>query len=667
MKKIASVTLSILTLSISTQLVAQKSKKATPIVAAPKVVAEVKPNPVVFTYGSDTVFKNEFERLLYKNKPNKDKPTEKDVREYLDLYINFKLKVKEAKLMQLDTNPNFKSELGGYRKQLANPYLTDKKVSESLMKEAYERMKTEINGSHILLFCNENASPADTLAAYNKLIDLRKRALKGENFDSLASKYSDDPSAKKQGAKLGWYTVFQMVYPFENQSYKTNKGDISMPFRTQFGYHILKINDKRPARGEVKLAHIMIRTPYEAAPEQVMDAQHKIDSIYTQLNSGEDFGKLAEKYSQDEGSSKNKGEMNWIASLSGYPEEFKDAAFALSVNQVSKPFKTNFGWHIIKLLDTRPLGEYKDLLDVIKQKTNKDTRSESSKAAVVARVKKENNYKENPANLKAFAATLDSSFINATWTYDEDKISTNPLFTIGTATYTVKDFASYVKANQQPLEKASIQMTVANMFRQWADNKCIAYEESILDTKYEDFRNVMQEYNDGILLFDLTDKKVWTKAVSDTIGLDKFYEANKNNYKWKDRVSYAVYTCVDDNTKKEAVKMLSKGKSREQVLAKLNKKNPTAVMVKDVKSERTDATADKLWEQKGVVDIANMDNNFKFYYVNGVVGSEVKTLKEARGAVTSEYQNQLEKDWIKELRSKYNITVDEAVVKSLYQ
>lgn len=665
MKKIASLTLSILSLSISTQTIAQKNKKIT--TSAPKEIVVAKPNPVVFTFGSDTVYKTEFERLLYKNKPNKDKPTEKDVREYLDLYINFKLKVREAKLMQLDTNNGFKSELAGYRKQLANPYLTDKKVSESLMKEAYERMKTEVNGSHILIFCNENASPADTLAAYNKLIDIRKRALKGENFDSLAYKYSDDPSAKKQGAKLGWYTVFQMVYSFENQSYKMNKGEISMPFRTQFGYHILMVNDKRNARGEVKLAHIMVRTPYEAAAEQLLDAQNKIDSIYGLINKGENFGTLAERYSQDEGSSKNKGEMNWMASLSGYPDEFKNMAFSLSANQVSKPFKTNFGWHIIKLLESRPLGEYKDVQDVIKQKTNKDTRSESSKAAVVARVKKENNYKENQAALKAFAATLDSSFISGTWTYDESKISSNVLFTIGTASYTVKDFAPHVKATQQPLEKASIQMAVANMFRQWADDKCIAYEESILDTKYEDFRNVMQEYNDGILLFDLTDKKVWTKAVTDTVGLDKFYELNKNNYKWKDRVSYAVYACVDDKTKKEAVKMLSKGKSREEVLAKLNKKLASAVTVKDVKSEKTDATADKLWEQKGLVDIANVEGSFKFYFVNGVVGSEVKTLKEARGSVTSEYQNQLEKDWIKELRSKYNIAVNESVVKSLYE
>lgn len=665
MKKIASLALSILVLSITNQTLAQKGKKLVTANAV-KPVPSVKLNPMVFVYGTDTVYQNEFERLLYKNKTSKEKLTEKEVREYLDLYINFKLKVKEAKAMKLDTNNNFKSELAGYRKQLANPYLTDKKVSETLMQEAYQRMKTEINGSHILLFCNENASPADTIIAYNKLLDIRKRALKGENFDSLATKYSEDPSAKKQGAKLGWFTVFQMVYPFENNAYKTAKGEISMPFRTQFGYHILKINDKRDARGEVKLAHIMIRNQYEAAPEQILDAQNKMDSIYGLLKHGESFESLAEKFSQDEASSKNKGLMNWMASLSGYPEDFKDNAFALNTGEISKPFKTNFGFHLIKLIEKRPLGEFKDVQDVIKQKTNKDSRSESSKAAVVARVKAENNYKENIANLKAFANTLDSSFINAAWTYDEEKISTNPLFSIGTANYTIKDFAAYLKANQQPLEKASVFMAVQHTFHNWANDKCLAYEESILSTKYEDFRNVMQEYHDGILLFDLTDKKVWSKAVSDTSGLEKFYESNKSNYKWKERVSYSIFTCLNEKTKNEAVKMFSKGKTQAEIFEKLNKKIAGTISSKEVKSERSDATADKLWDKKGIVDIANSEGNFKFYLVNGVVNSETKTLKEAKGIATSEYQNQLEKDWIKELRSKYNILVNEETVKGLY-
>ena len=671
MKKIVIVLL-VLSFSNTRFVFAQKSvngKKAVKKTELKKPEAiVVKPNPLVFTFGQQEVFQKEFERLLYKNKTNKNPFTEKEVREYLDLYINFKLKVKEATVLQLDTNPTFISELAGYRKQLATPYLTDKKVSEDLMKLAYERLKIELNAGHILITCNENASPSDTLSAYNKLLDLRKRALKGESFDSLASKFSDDPSAKKYGSKLGWFSAFTMVYPFENAAFQTNISEISLPIRTQFGYHIIRVNEKRNSRGEIKVGHIMIRTGPEASPEMIADAKAKIDSAYALNNRGESFESLAERFSQDDGSNKNKGEMNWIASLSGYPEEFKDICFGLKADEISKPFQTNFGFHMLKFIEKRPLGEYKDMLDVLKQKVNRDSRSESTKAAVVARVKKENNYKEFTATIHAFDSSLDSSFIKGTWTYNEEKISSNPIFSIANKTYTEKDFASYVKANQQPLDKASPIVIANKMFRQWADDKCMAYEESQLDSKYEDFRNVMQEYHDGILLFDLTDKRVWSKAVSDTTGLDKFYELNKGKYMWKERVKYSTYTCLNEKVKADAIKMFGKGKTQAEVLAKLNKKTAGTIWVKETKSEKnTDATTEKLWDKKGFVNIADTVAGAKFYWIDGIIVAENKTLKESKGLCTSDYQNYLEKEWILELRNKYPVNVNEEAVKNLYK
>ena len=647
---------------------AQKQKTSKGAAKTPVAVETPapKPNPMIFTYGDDTVFKNEFERLLNKNRKDKAAPTEKEVREYLELYINFKLKVKEALNMEMDTNPTFRSELGTYRKQLANPYLTDKKVTESLMQEAYDRMKTEVNASHILVNCPANASPADTLAAFKKISDLRKRVLSGENFDSVGVKYSDDPSAKKNHGKLGWFSAFSMIYPFENMAYTTPVGEISMPFRTQYGYHIMRVNARRPARGDVKVGHIMLRTGYGATKEQIENARLTADSIYDRLQKGESFETLAEKYSQDEASKSNKGIMNWMPSLSGYPEEFKDTCFNLQPGTYSKPFQTDYGFHIVKYMDKRPLAEYKDLQETIKSKVNRDSRSESSKASVVARIKKENNYREYPQNLKLFALKLDSSFLKGAWTYDTSKISDAPLMSIGDKTYGEKEFASYVKANQQSHSKESANVIASNMFRQWADDKCMAYEESNLEKKYEDFRNIIQEYHDGILLFDLTDKKVWSRAVSDTMGLEKFYEGNKEKYQWKERVKYNTYTCVDAKTKAEVIAMLNKGKSEDEVISKFNKKMKGSVMVKENKAEKTDATGEKLWDKKGVVDIPNEVNSFKFYYVVGTIAPEQKTLKEAKGMVTSDYQNYLEKEWVKELRSKYPVTVAEQNLQLIY-
>lgn len=644
------------------QVSAQKSSKN---VQASKTVAPevVQTNPVIFSIGDESVREDEFLRQLNKNRKDKTKPSEAEIREYLDLYVNFKLKVKEAMAMSLDTNPAFRSELAGYRKQLAAPYLNDKKVTEGLMQEAYERMKSEVNASHILINVSPNAAPKDTLAAWNKISDIRRRAIKGESFDSLAAKFSEDPSAVKNYGKLGWFTVFQMVYPFENTAYSINKGEISMPFRTQFGYHIMQVNNKRPARGEVKVQHIMVRTGYGATEETYKNAKERIEAAYKELNEGHSFDSVVEKYSQDDGSKGANGLMNWMASLSGYPDEFKDVCFALKPGMVSKPFSTDYGWHIVKYNDFRPLGEYKELQDIIKNKVTRDSRSEGSKTAVIIRVKKENNFKENIANLNEFTAKLDTSFINGNWKF-VPQVAPKVLFSVGNLTYNTNDFGSYLEANQEPVEKGNPSTVAKNVYTNWANEKCLAYEESILETKYADFKNIMNEYHDGILLFDLTDRKVWSKASSDTLGLEAFFSVSKAKYMWKERINYQVYNCVDSKTKAAAMKMFNAGKSESEVFKKMNKKLKNALIAKDYKSEKSDATAAKLWDKKGVVDITDLDVN-RFYYVLGVIPAEPKTLKEAKGLVTSDYQEFLMAEWVKELRTKYPLHINETTLLNL--
>lgn len=665
MKKII-VVLSWFSLAVTLPAQAQKGVKPAAKPAAKPVLVQtaVAPNPVIFSIGDDAVRKEEFLRQLNKNRKEKQKPTEAEVREYLDLYVNFKLKVKEAMAMQLDTNPAFKSELAGYRKQLAAPYLNDKKVTEGLMQEAYERMKTEVNASHILINVAPNASPKDTLEAWNKISDIRRRAVKGERFDTLALNYSDDPSAKKNFGKLGWFTVFQMVYPFENMAYKTGKDQVSPVFRTQFGYHILRVNNTRQARGEVKVQHIMIRTGYGSTEETVSNAKLRIQEAYADLEKGMSFDSAVAKYSQDESSKGNKGIMNWIASLSGYPDEFKEVCFGLKKDEVSKPFSTDYGYHIVKYVEYRPLGEYKEVQDVIKNKVTRDTRSEGSKTAVINRVKKENNFKEFTPALNEFIAKIDTSFLSGKWSYDEKKMGKKALFSIGNKTWFSDDFGAFLGGTQDQHTKESVPMVVRNHFNNWANEKCLAYEESILETKYSEFNNIMNEYHDGILLFDLTDRKVWSKAISDTTGLDAFYQLNKNKYMWKERINYDVINCLDAKTKTAAMKLFASGKTQEEVFAKLTKKVANALNAKNHKAEKTDATAARLWESKGVVDITEGEGN-KFYYVHGIIAPEPKMLKECKGLATSDYQEELMKEWVKELRAKYKVAVDEAALLEL--
>ena len=671
MKRVTILFLAVGVLSLNSKAQTKKVAKKTPSPATqpvPEVASLTKSNPWVFSYGKDTVYKTEFERLLSKNKNTKETPDEKSVREYLDLYENFKMKVSEAKLKHLDTAAAFINELAGYRTQLAKPYLTDKKVTDNLIKEAYERMKWEINASHLLVNCAENATPKDTLAAYNKILDLRKRYLKGERFDSLALKYSEDPSAVKNFGLLGWFTSFHMIYPFETQAYNTPKGEVSMPFRTRFGYHLLKVNDKRAARGEVQVAHIMQRTGPNASEEATNEAKLKIDSAYNQLMNGVAFETVVEHFSQDDGSKANKGIVKRFDSFSNFPDDFKDMCFSLNKGEVSKPFKTQYGFHIIKLIDKRPLAEQKELEENIKTKISRDSRAESSKLVVAQRIKKENNFKENTANIKEFISTLDSTFTKGSWTFDESKMTDKQAISFNNKSYSVKSLAKFVQGNQEAQPNGSIPVIMNGLLKKFSDEKALEYEESMLEIKYEDFRNLMQEYHDGILLFDLTDKMVWSKAVTDSAGLEKFHEANKSKYLWKDRLKVYTYSCLNEKAKADAMKMAAAGKTIDEIKTKLNKKIGGIVVVSEQKTEKGESPSiDKLWDKKGVVDIANENGAFKFYFVEGVVSPEPKSLKEARGIATSDYQNYLEKEWIKSLHDKYPVIVNEETVKTLFK
>ena len=323
-------------------------------------LAQPAASPSMMTLGTSQVKTNEFKYVYAKNNANTPEAfSEKSLRDYLDLYTNFRLKILAAEAEGKDTLSEFKSELEGYRKQLAQPYLTEKGVTEQLIKEAYERMKEEVSASHILIMVNPEAEPKDTLEAYLKLVEYRKRALAGESFDSLASKYSQDPSAKQNFGKLGYFTAMQMVYQFEEAAFKTPVGNISMPVRTRFGYHILKVTGRRPSRGEVKVAHIMIRAAEGITKEDSLAAKQKADEIYSKLKSGEKWEDLCTQFSDDQNSKSKGGEMQAFASNQLGVPTFEDAAFGLEKpGDFSKPIKTAYGWHIIKLIEKQPLKPF---------------------------------------------------------------------------------------------------------------------------------------------------------------------------------------------------------------------------------------------------------------------------------------------------------------------
>ena len=519
-------------------------------------------DPVIETIGTNPVYTSEFSYVYNKNNAGAtDAYSSASVDDYLRLYTNFKLKVKEAEELGLDTSKAFKKELDGYKKQLAQPYLTEKGLTDKLSKEAYERMKEEVNASHILIMVSPDAEPADTLAAYNKIMGIRQKAVKGESFEKLAQEYSQDPSAKSNKGNLGYFTALQMVYPFETAAYNTKVGEISMPVRTKFGYHIVKVNNRRPSQGQVKVAHIMIRATTGLPAADSLEAKQKIDEIYSKLKQGEDWNQLAAQFSDDVNSKNKGGELsNWVSvGKMGIPS-FEDAALALkNPGDISAPVQTPYGWHIIKLLERKNLETYSQLEPTIKSKVTKD-RSEINKIVLIQRLKKEDNFVENTANVEKAVHKADSSLLKGTEKFTTDPKNNSILFTINSDKYTLNDFLAYVTKNQKARKSISPSQYMRTLYKDYQNESIITYEENHLQDKYPDYRMLVKEYRDGILLFQLMDEKVWSKAIEDTAGLKKFFNEHRENYKWKERAHATIYNANNQQTLDQVTAILNEGK-----------------------------------------------------------------------------------------------------------
>jgi peptidyl-prolyl cis-trans isomerase SurA len=616
----------------------------------------------ILTIDGEAITLEEFDNIFRKN--NRDSViTQQALDEYMQLFINFKLKVKEARALGLDTVTKFKTELSGYRAQLARPYLTDTDVLNELMREGYDRLNQEIHASHILIKCDANASPEDTLKAFNKAMDIRNQILNGSDFTIVAKDRSEDPSAKDNGGDLGYFTAFQMVYPFEDAAYKANIGDLTMPVRTRYGYHIIKIIDKRTARGEIHVAHIMIKEKKEEGG--AANAEAKATEIYQKLLAGEKFEDLSAKFSDDGSSAKKGGELPWFGT-NKMVIEFEDASFALKNDgDISQPFKTSYGWHIVKRLGYKPVASYQEMEKEIKGKVSKDQRAEKTKASFVSKLKKQYNYSYNTEVAQLIAAKADTNVFNGTMKLSKKEMKM-VLCTIDGKPYKVADFQKSitsrmrVKTKQTPAEYVQVEAQL------YAEGALMNYEDSKLEGKYDAFRLLMNEYREGILLFELTDQKVWTKAVKDTTGLQAYYNSNKSKYMWPERAEVAIYSCATGDIANKVRMMLAEGADNVKIANEINKDTQLNLQVEEglFAKEDKEILEQVKWKE-GISENINYNNQVVIVLVKNVVASTPKKLTESKGLVTSDYQTFLEEQWIKELRAKYKFSINEDVLHSI--
>ncbi len=644
-----------------------KSFFALALISASAVAFGQDNDPVLMTVAGKNITRSEFQTIYNKNNPKSSGSDTKSIDDYVQLFVNFKLKVKEAEELGLDTTAEFKNELEGYRKQLAQPYLTDNEVNDQLLKEAYERSKTDVRASHILIKMDANALPKDTLKTYNTIMALRNRILKGEDFAKVAREASQDPSAKDNAGDLGYFTSMQMVYPFETVAYNTKLGEVSMPVRTRFGYHLIKVVDKRAAQGQIVCEHIMVKSQKGQPAADSIAAKQKIDEIYGKIKAGENFEELARQQSDDKGSAKEGGKLP-LFGTGRMVIEFEKAAFALQNDgDYTEPVKTQYGWHIIKRLEKKPIPTFDESKAELKGKVTKDSRAQKSKESLVAKIKKENNFKEYTKARDEFNALIDTSYFEGTWSKDKALKLNKELFSIADKKFTQLDFANYLENHQTKRPKIDASILVKSTYEQFVTESVLAYQESVLDKKFPEFKALMQEYRDGILLFDLTDKKVWGKAVKDTTGIEAFYQKNKSNYMWEERVDANIYTCANAAVAEQTRKLIKKQEksniSNDSLMNIVNKASQLNLKIENAKFMKNENEfIDKVKWEVGLSENIVKNSQVVFVKINRVMAPEVKKLNEARGLVTSDYQNYLEKEWIAGLRQKYSVNVDRSVL-----
>ena len=606
------------------------------------------------TIGDREISLGEFE-YLYKKNNQVVSEEESSTEDYVDLFVNFKLKVIEAEALGYDTVPGFVKELAGYRDQLAEPYLKDQDLDEQLIREAYDRLKEEVEASHILIRVDANTN--DTLKAYNKAMQAREEILAGADFATVAKKYSEDPSAAQNGGYLGYFTGFQMVLPFEEAAFNTPVGEISHPARSRFGYHIIKITNRRASSGEVNVSHILILSNDQMSEQEKAEKKEKAFEVYGKIQQGYEFSEMAQLYSEDHGSATKGGNIGFIRTGQTIPP-FEKAAFALeNKGDISEPVLTRFGWHIIRLEGKKGLPGYEDKYDDIKRRLARDERGTKPEKVFIANLKKEYSYTVNEENLQALykaakGQKMDST-LRAALSLMQDTI-----MTYGDAVSTQQDLIAFSH------KKSPNGTNFESQFAAFEKQTLLDYEKSRLELKYDDFKYLMNEYHDGLLLFEISNEMVWGKASKDEKGLNKFYKKNKKNYTFNDTTFSGTLYLYKDSATLAAFNLLPDTLSFQEKMDSLNKDGVVVKTEEAYFKKGDNIYIDRLGFKK---EIDASQQEFDEYSFRGdkFLPGDIKPLDATRGACISDYQNYLEARWIKSLRKKYKVKVNQDILSAL--
>lgn len=661
---------------------------------------DVNEDPIVMEIGDEKITQSEFLKNFRQANSVGNNATAEQKRnalnEYVDLFVNFRLKIKEALAERYDTVPSFVEEYSTYRNELAAPYLIDSNLLEEILQEVYRRNQQAVRASHIMVALPRNPSPDDTLKAYKKAMDIYEQAIKKDaDFKKLAIALSEDPSAKDHvsqksgqemkgnGGDLGYFTVFDMVYPFEQAAFTMNVGEISKPVRSSFGYHIIKVVDKISIYGKSSIQHIWVGSMSDKDENRMMS---KINDAYRRLTEGEDFNKVVRDCSEDRATIPVNGLIENIPVQRMVPEYVSKIA-ELEVGEYSKPFKTDFGWHIIKVVKKDTIAPFEDMKPFYKQRISRDQRSKQPQNVFVENMKEKYGFVDHTSkNKEAFdelLSVLTDSVFRGTWKAPQLKNGEMIAFSFSDKQYTVNDLAKYIEETQKKSLKKYKATYLKEQFDALVSREIIAYANAGLEQDYPEFNELVKDYRNGLLIFAYNDEKVWSKAIIDTTGLKEFYaiESKKHDmnnpeesiYFWKQRadvmtISIFDSSCIDAAKAMKVVEKnafkeeMTKDKMYDLLMKKLKKKKCTVdppMYIRNVKVEKDNnevITPEQF--KKGIYSVKTVNGKgYIIIVVKGLIEPTIKELRDARGYYINDYQTYLEKQLVENLRNKYKITV----------
>ena len=644
------------------------------------LTAQTTDERVLLTIDGEPSTVSEFMYIYQKNN-QEAQIDQKSIDEYLELFINFKLKVKAAEEQGIDTTAAFLKELAGYRSQSTPKYMVDPVSEEAVVQEVYGRMLNDRRVSHIAIRCPMNATQDEEIEARRKIELAHARVTTGiektvrknkkvmtpvEDFNTVAVEMSDDPQAAQNQGRIGWVRPFRFVFPFEDAAYNTKVGEVSGIFRTPFGFHILKVEEEIPHR-EIHASHIMKMTPGNDE-EVAAKAKTAIDSIYALAKAGEDFAALAIANSDDRGSAQRGGDLGWFGRGQMVPE-FENAAFALAMEgEIAEPVKSNYGWHIIKFHDARGTADLADIREEVMKNIRRSDYQKLINEGFLNKLKAEYDFAENKEAMAPFYALIaehavgDSAFVAAAQGLQD------VMFTFAGQERTQADFLGYIQTNgfsQQQTQKGILE----EKYAYFVEKELRAYEDSQLENKYPELKNLITEYHDGILLFEVSLREVWEKAGSDTAGITAYFNEHKKEYTW-DAPRYKGYLIrAKDKASMKAAKQIVRNADPDSVISYVNKR----INVDSVQYVIVEKGLWKQGDRPAVDKYAFKAGDYQpteEYPLVTVAGKKLKAPEEytdERGKVTSAYQDYLEKEWIARLRKEHKVEVNKEVLESLKQ